>query len=150
MNDDIISGYDAVTAADIADFTHYLAQLRFGQPRADDPAERAVFLARKAELLARIAAQHTRTDPSYAEHVLHLALDAHAAAEQAPSTSRSSRWGQLTGELEPVSAHPVGPDQRRTPGPVPVDTAKKCLLARGVCHQAYCNCIRTPVMLLPW
>ena len=83
MNDDIISGYDAVTAADIADFTYYLAQLRFGQPRADDPAERAVFLARKAELLARIAAQHTRTDPSYAEHVLHLALDAHAAAEQA-------------------------------------------------------------------
>jgi hypothetical protein len=116
MNDDIISGYDAVTAADIADFTHYLAQLRFGQPRADDPAERAVFLARKAELLARIAAQHTRTDPGYAEHVLHLALP---TPSRPPSTSRSSGWGQLTGELEPVSAHPVGPDQRRTPGPVP-------------------------------
>jgi hypothetical protein len=85
MNDDhdTATDYDHVTAADIADFTHYLAQLRFGQPRADDPAERAVFLARKAELLTRIAAQHTRTDPGYAEHVLHLALDAHAAAEQA-------------------------------------------------------------------
>ena len=80
---DTATDYDHVIAADIADFTHHLAQLRHGQPRADDPVERALFLARKADLLIRIAAQHTRTDPSYAEHVLHLALDAHAAAEQA-------------------------------------------------------------------
>ena len=83
MNDDITSDYDRVTAADIADFTHHLAELRHGQPRAHDPTERALFLARKADLLARIAAQHTRTDPDYAEHVLQLALDAHTAAEQA-------------------------------------------------------------------
>ena len=87
MNDDStrdnISDYDRVTAADIADFIHHLTDLRHGQPRADDPVERALFLARKADLLIRIAAQHTRTDPGYAEHVLHLALDAHTAAEQA-------------------------------------------------------------------
>jgi hypothetical protein len=99
MSDDIVSRYDAVTAADIADFTHYLAQLRFDQPHADDPAERAVFLTRKAELLARIAAQHIRTDPSYAHHVLQLALDAHAAARQAA--------------LE-LPLRPVGPTHRRT------------------------------------
>ena len=117
MNDDhgTISDYDTVTAADIADFTHYLAELRYGQPRADDPAERALFLARKADLLTRIAAQHTRTDPDYAEHVLQLARDAHAAAEQAalqlplpaggansqenPTPTAPTRWGQITGEL---------------------------------------------------
>jgi hypothetical protein len=34
------------------------------------------------------------------------------------------RWGQLTGEPDPDSPHPVGPDHRRTPGPVLVDTAR--------------------------
>ena len=101
MNDDIISGYDAVTAADIADFTHYLAQFRFGQPRADDPAKRAVFLARKADLLIRIAAQHTRTDPEYAEQVLQLARDAHIAAAQTATLA--------------VPLQQVGPPHRRTP-----------------------------------
>ena len=106
MNDDhdTTTDYDTVTAADIADFTHHLAELRYGQPRADDPAERALFLARKADLLTRIAAQHTRTDPDYAEHVLQLARDAHAAAEQAAL--------QLPHQQ-------VGPTHRRTPTPQP-------------------------------
>ena len=100
MTDDITRDYDRVTAADIADFTAHLADLRYGQPRTDDPTERAIFLARKADLLARIAAQHTRTDPDYAEHVLQLARGAHtAAAKQA---------GRL-----PLQR--VGPTHRRTP-----------------------------------
>jgi hypothetical protein len=99
MTDDS-NDYDRVTAADIADFTHHLAQLRHGQPGAGDPAERAIFLARKAELLIRIAAQHTRTDPDYAEHVLQLARAAHAAAEQAALH---------------LPLQQVGPTSRRTP-----------------------------------
>jgi hypothetical protein len=100
MNDNIISDYDAVTTADIAEFAHHLAELRFGQPRADDPAERALFLARKADLLIRIAAQHTHTDPGYAEHILQLARDAHTTAELAALQLPRQR---------------VGPTHRRTP-----------------------------------
>ena len=99
MND-----YDRVTAADIAEFTRHLAELRYSQPRAGDPAERALFLARKADLLTRIAAQHTRTDPAYAEHVLQLAHTAHAAAEQTAL--------QLPHQQ-------VGPTHRRTRTPQP-------------------------------
>jgi len=65
----------------------HLAELRHGQPRADDPADRALLLARKADLLigSRIAAQHTPTDPSYAEHVP-------AASEAPPRTAEVSGW----------------------------------------------------------
>jgi hypothetical protein len=108
MNDDTtrddISDYDRVTAADIAAFTHHLAQLRHGQPRAADPADRALLLARKADLLIRIAAQHIHTDPDYAEHVLQLARDAHTAAAQAAL--------QLPHQQ-------VGPTSRRTPARQP-------------------------------
>ena len=102
MNDDHDHTYDRVTAADIAEFTHHLAELRLGQPRAHKSTERALFLARKADLLIRIAAQHTRTDPGYAEHVLQLARDAHSAAEQAALELPHQR---------------VGPTSRRTPTP---------------------------------
>jgi hypothetical protein len=104
MSDDIISDYDTVTAADIAEFTRHLAELRYGQPRAGDPTERALFLARKADLLIRIAAQHTGTDPDYAEHILQLARNTHAAAEQAALQVPHQR---------------VGPTHRRTRTPQP-------------------------------
>ena len=42
MNDDHDTDYDRVTAADITDFTHHLAELRFRPPRASDPAERDI------------------------------------------------------------------------------------------------------------
>jgi hypothetical protein len=42
---------DPVTAREIADFLRHLAELR-----RDDPGERAAFLARKAELFTRLAA----------------------------------------------------------------------------------------------
>ena len=88
MNDDHDTDYDRVTAADITDFTHHVAELRFGHPAPATPPS-AIFLARKADLLARIAAQQTRTDPGYAEH-LHLALDAHTAAREA--MARCETW----------------------------------------------------------
>jgi hypothetical protein len=46
---------DHVTAREIADFLRHLAELR-ASARGDDPAERAAFLARKAELFTRLAA----------------------------------------------------------------------------------------------
>jgi hypothetical protein len=51
---------DHVTAGEIAEFLAHLA--RFHSPAlGGDPADRAVLLARKAELLRRIAEQHART-----------------------------------------------------------------------------------------
>ena len=48
---------DQVTAREIAAFLHDLARTR-SQALGGDPAARAALLARKAELLARIADQH--------------------------------------------------------------------------------------------
>jgi hypothetical protein len=45
------SDYDRVTARDIADFLHHLAELRNGHAESViDPAQRAAFLSRKADL----------------------------------------------------------------------------------------------------
>ena len=96
MTNDTI--YAAVTTANIAEFLHHLAALRFGAPRADDPAKRAAFLARKAELFTRIADQHAPTDPGYAEQVRQMATQAHTAADH---------------HLR-LPQQPVGPNQRRT------------------------------------
>lgn len=49
-----------VTAGQITEFLGHLAELRAGAGR-DDPAQRAAFLARKADLFTRIATQHART-----------------------------------------------------------------------------------------
>jgi hypothetical protein len=48
--------YDTVTARDIAEFLHDFADLRC-TPRADDPAERAAFLDRKADLFTTAPSQ---------------------------------------------------------------------------------------------
>ena len=116
--------YDRVTAADIAEFTRYLAELRYGHPRADNPTEaRAVPgpQGRPAHPDRRPAHPHRprlrRTRPPARPR------RAQPPPSRPPSNFRTSGWGQLTGELRPRSSHPVGPDQRRTPGPVLVDTA---------------------------
>jgi hypothetical protein len=102
---DFGNAYDRVTARDIADLLHHLAEMRCSTP-ADainnviDPAERAAFLSRKADLFTRIArhAERTRVD-DYSRQVRQMAADARAAAEQA----------------QPQLPHPrMGPDQRRT------------------------------------
>jgi hypothetical protein len=51
---------DQVTAREITEFLRHLAELRVSA-RRDDPARRAAFLARKADLFTRIAAQHAGT-----------------------------------------------------------------------------------------
>ena len=63
-----------------------------------DPAERAAFLSRKAELFTRIAQDAERTGvDDYSRQVRQMATDARTAAEQAQLPQQQ-----------------VGPDQRRT------------------------------------
>ena len=113
--DSLTSNYDAVTAADIAEFLHHLANLRLGEPPAGDPTDRIAFLARKSELFSRIAQQYTRTDPGYAEQVRQMAIDARAAADHAAA-------------LQPHRQR-VGPKHRRTrhdqPPPAGAKTEEK-------------------------
>lgn len=113
---DYDNAYDRVTARDIADLLHHLAEMRCS-PRDGvinnviDPAERAAFLSRKAELFTRIArrAERTRVD-DYSRQVRQMAADARAAAEQARLQLPQQR---------------VGPDQRRTPDhPLATDGAR--------------------------
>ena len=100
---DFDNAYDRVTARDIADLLHHLAEMRCSTHAGSagtDPAERAEFLSSKAALFTRIArhAERTRVD-DYSRQVRQMAADARAAAEQA----------------QPQLPHPrVGPDQRRT------------------------------------
>jgi hypothetical protein len=80
--DDHGRDHDAVTARDIAEFLHHLAEPGRGA-RSDDHAERAQFLARKADLLTRIADQHTPSDPRHSEQIRQIATNARAAADHA-------------------------------------------------------------------
>ncbi|MGI5132487.1 hypothetical protein ACQEVB_37175 [Pseudonocardia sp. CA-107938] len=104
---DFDNAYTRVTARDIADLLHHAAQMRCnprdGITTTIDPAERAAFLSRKADLFTRIAqdAERTRVD-DYSRQVRQMAADARAAAEQAQLQIPQQR---------------VGPDQRRTPDP---------------------------------
>ena len=103
---DFDNAYDRVTARDIADLLHHLAKMRCGGPPdnpngvAIDPAERAAFLTRKAELFTRIArrAERTRVD-DYSRQVRQMAADARRAADQAQHQ---------------LPQQQVGPNQRRT------------------------------------
>ncbi len=93
------NAYDRVTASDIADLLHHLAEMRCGSGTTE-PAERTTFLSRKADLFTRIAqdAEQTRVD-DYSRQVRQMAADARAAAEQAQLQLPQPR---------------VGPNQRRT------------------------------------
>jgi hypothetical protein len=76
------SDYDRVTAHDIAEFLHHLAELRNGHAESVIvPAQRAAFLSRKADLFTRLAeqAEHTRID-AYSQQIRQMADTARAAA----------------------------------------------------------------------
>jgi hypothetical protein len=94
--------YDRVTVRDIADLLHHAAEMRCstrdGINNVIDPAERAAFLSRKAELFTRIAQDAERTGvDDYSRQVRQMATDARTAADQAQLPQQQ-----------------VGPDQRRT------------------------------------
>jgi len=113
-----------VTVADIAAFTARLARLR---PPAlgGDPAEYTALLAHKAELFARIADQHARTDPAHAGEAREIAERAqravtarHAADAHDTTNVKDLRfpsfpgWGislSNTGEFRRASSPPGRP-----------------------------------------
>jgi hypothetical protein len=104
---DFDNAYDQVTARDIADLLHHLADMRCTTPagvtnNVIDPAERAAFLSRKADLFTRIArrAEQTRVD-DYSRQVRQMATDARAAA--------AAEQAQLQ-----LPQPQVGPNHRRT------------------------------------
>jgi hypothetical protein len=102
--DHTIDDYDTVTARDIAGFLHDYADLRCGA-RGDDPAERAAFLDRKADLFTRMANKAARGHPAsytdaWIEQVRQMATDARTAANHA--------------RLELLPQQRVGPEPRRT------------------------------------
>lgn len=123
------TGYDRVTARDIAGLLHHLADIRCAAttPSAD-PDRRAAFLSRKAELFTRIAldAERTRID-NYSRQVRQMAADAHAAAQRERRQLPQQQMGPDPRRTASLPLTADGPDQR-TPGPVLVDTAKNAEL----------------------
>lgn len=71
-----------VRPRDIADLLAWATSLS-AAPHATDPAERAAYLAAKADLLTRIADQHTHDDPDHAHHARRIASHAQDSAERA-------------------------------------------------------------------
>lgn len=105
-----------VTAAEIADLAAWARTLTAAGTAAE-PADRAAYLAAKADLLARIADQHAHDwQRDHANQARQIAIDARTVADHAttshktlePSQYRAagnaapvSRWGQITGEPQP-------------------------------------------------
>jgi hypothetical protein len=87
-----------VTAGEITEFLHHLARTR---PPAlgGDPADYAALLARKADLITRIADQHdTLTNPEHTRHIAeHARAQAAAAARHAenPKTHDTTNVNDL-------------------------------------------------------
>ena len=71
-----------VRPRDIADLLAWATSLTTAR-HATDPAERAAHLAAKADLLTRIADQHTHDHPHDPDpHAHQIASDAHATAQR--------------------------------------------------------------------
>jgi hypothetical protein len=71
-----------VRPRDIADLLAWATSLSAPR-RAADPAERAAYHAAKADLLTRIADEHTHDDPDHAHHAHRIASDAQDSAQRA-------------------------------------------------------------------
>lgn len=81
-----------VTAAEIADLLTQLRTLRT-PAQGGDPAEHAAFLSAKADLLTRIADEHTDDQPpcEHATHARHVAAHARLAAAHARTLTDTAR-----------------------------------------------------------
>jgi hypothetical protein len=71
-----------VRPRDIADLLAWATSLSTARPAAD-PTEWAAYLTAKADLLTRIADQHTHDDPHHAHHAHRIASDAQTTAQRA-------------------------------------------------------------------
>jgi hypothetical protein len=67
---------------DISDLLAWATSLS-SAPHTADPAQWAAYLAAKADLLTRIADQHTHDDPDHARHAHRIASDAQTSAQRA-------------------------------------------------------------------
>jgi hypothetical protein len=80
-----------VTAAEIADLLTQLRTLRT-PAQGGDPAEHAAFLSAKADLLTRIADEHTGEPPcGHDAHARHVAAHARIAAAHARTLAETGR-----------------------------------------------------------
>ena len=77
-----------VTATEIADLLHRLRTVRT-PAQGGDPAEHATVLAAKADLLTRIADEHTSEPPC--AHARHIAAHARIAAAYARTLADTGR-----------------------------------------------------------
>lgn len=97
----------AITISEIADLLSQLRALTYPAPA--DPIARAQVLARKADLLARIADQHAdQWTCEHANQARQVAHDALLIAAQARAVAEREA---------PLNTHRVGPNQRRTAHP---------------------------------
>jgi hypothetical protein len=80
-----------VTTSEIADLLHRIREL--SDNPASDPTERAEILARKADLLARLATQRAneRTACEHADHALQLAHETRAPSPPTPTPRPADR-----------------------------------------------------------
>jgi hypothetical protein len=79
-----------VRPRDISDLLAWATSLS-AAPHAADPAQWAAYLAAKADLLTRIADQHTHEDPDHAHRIASDAQDsAERAATQLPTVSKET------------------------------------------------------------
>ncbi len=79
-----------VTAAEIADLLTRLRTLRT-PAQGGDPAEHAAFLSAKADLLTRIADEHTSEPPcGHDAHARHVAAHARLAAAHARTLTETA------------------------------------------------------------
>jgi len=85
------SPHRPVTAAEIARLLTQLRTLRT-PAQGGNPAEHAAFLAAKADLLTRIADEHTSEPPcGHDTHARHVAAHARIAAAQARTLAETGR-----------------------------------------------------------
>jgi hypothetical protein len=80
----------APSPAQIADLLSWMRRLSDAGATAD-PAQRAAYLAAKANLLARIADAHAHEDPHHAAHARQVADQARTTAAQATTPLPSDK-----------------------------------------------------------
>lgn len=85
------SPHRPVTAGEIAELLTRLRTLRT-PAQGGDPAEHAAFLSAKADLLTRIAEEHTAQPPcGHDAHARHVAAHARLTAAQARTLAETAR-----------------------------------------------------------
>jgi len=125
---DFDNAYDRVTAGDIADLLHHLAEMRCNTPPASTTS--SIPPSGQRSCPARpTCSPGSHGAPSGPGSTTTAGKSGRwpptpALPPNRPScSSHSHRWGQIREEHPTTSSQGMEPDHRRTPGPVLVDTA---------------------------